>query len=76
MNVNFINVGRSKASFTRPIPAVTHDCLEKTLHTNNPLRSNNVEFTIDPSGTAGKVIVGGFLVVGTFTISDIQPSRN
>lgn len=68
MKVQFEDVGRGKVSFVVDIPIVegelSYQAMELACRHNGRLMSSDVDFSCDPDGQHGEVIVGGFRVVG------------
>lgn len=66
--VEFTNVGRGKKSWTQELDDVDHDSLLSSVLKHGALMSRDIEFAEDPDSNLGKVIVGGFRVVGSFRL--------
>ena len=67
LTVNFKNVGRDKASFAATVGELEHTELLKAVRPY--LGSRDIEFVSDPPWhDTGRIVVGGFRTVGSFTI--------
>lgn len=70
MHVHFKEVGRDKMTWTKDFGAeVNEEAIAKEAKRGAGLMSSDVEAEIHESGHHGEIYVGGFRLVGTFTIS-------
>jgi hypothetical protein len=68
--VNFSNVGRNKRSWSKTFPqGVTTGHIAREAKRNGGLMSSEVDAELNDGGSMGHIIVGGWRVVGTFTIT-------
>jgi hypothetical protein len=67
VSVAFADVGRGKRSWIAELPAFTEAALERQVRKNGGLASRGIEVQL-VSETEGVVLVGGFRVVGRFSI--------
>jgi len=71
MKIHFKDVGRDKRSWTEDFPkTATEQQIAKAAKRGAGLMSSCVDAEIHEQGDGGKIYVGGFRPVGTFTISN------
>lgn len=68
MKIHFKDVGRDKKSWPYECNNITESQLAKEAKLKGGLMSSCVEALIDDSGLTGAIIVGGWRLVGKFTI--------
>jgi hypothetical protein len=71
--VEFQDVGRAKKSWTATLQRFTHSALYREVKRQNALGSTGIDFDYNEDEKRGLIVVGGFRVVGSFTVSDLAP---
>lgn len=68
MKVRFIEVGRSKVTWTEELPKLTDSALVRAIRKKNVLMSRDIDVVPNESDDSGIIIVGGLRTVGTWEV--------
>ncbi len=72
MQIQFINVGANKMSWTANIPKLDHDSLYAEVKSSGALYSQCIDFTYSEKDNLGDIFVGQIREVGTFKVVQEQ----
>lgn len=67
LTIKFRNVGRGKSCWTSILDPPSNELIMREIRLYGELASRDVDATIDDDGIHGRIFVGGFRKVGTFT---------